>query len=129
MDTRNTEQKQIILNAFQKNHHYTADELLKRIRVTYPKFSRATLYRNLANFTCMRTVKKIAICGGADRFELADEFHYHLICEKCGKLEDLILPKPLSTPDSLMGYKITRHELTFFGICPKCLAKQQKLGK
>jgi len=126
MDTRNTEQKQIILNAFQKGHHYMADELLKRIRVTYPKFSRATLYRNLANFANMRIIAKIAVIGGADKFELVSQFHYHLICEKCGKLEDLNLPKPLSTPSSLMGYKITRHELTFFGICPKCLAKEKE---
>ena len=47
---RNTEQKQIILDAFKKGYTPTAEELLKKIRVTNPDFSRATLYRNLGAY-------------------------------------------------------------------------------
>ncbi len=124
MDVRNTEQKQIILEAFQVNHHYTADELLKRIRLTYPNFSRATLYRNLATFVENKVIQKIAMLDGADKYEMVKGFHYHLICEKCGKIENFELPKPLGVPSSLMGYDVFRHELTFFGLCPKCKAKK-----
>ena len=121
--SRNTEQKQIILDAFRKGYHPTADELLAKIKKTHPNFSRATLYRNLASFCESGDLKKVGIKNHVDRYELDTGCHYHLVCEKCGRLEDICLSNPLTTPKKLMDFDVEYHELTFYGTCPKCAKK------
>ena len=120
MSKRVTEQKQIILDAFRKGYHPTAEELLNKIKHDYPDFSRATLYRNLANFCQQGILQKVSINNYADRYELACGEHYHLVCEKCGRVENIVLPKPLATPNKLLNFDVHRHDLTFYGVCPKC---------
>lgn len=122
---RITEQKQIILEAFKKGYHPTADELLAKIRKTHPDFSRATLYRNLAAFVEKGDIQKVCVKDSVDRYELGCDFHYHLVCENCGKIENINLPNPLKTPPRLMDYDVNSHELTFYGVCPKCKAKRK----
>lgn len=117
---RFTEQKQIVLDAFKKGTHLTAEELYEKIKKTYPDFSRATMYRNLAYFCESGVLDKVSIKNNIDRYELSMGRHYHLVCEKCGKVENIFLPNPLETPKQLMGYDVDYHELTFYGTCPKC---------
>ena len=65
--SRITEQKQVILGAFKKGYHPTAEELLEKIRKTHPNFSRATLYRNLASFCDSGEICKVAVKNSLDR--------------------------------------------------------------
>lgn len=123
--SRITEQKQIILETFKKGYHPTAEELLTKIQKNHPNFSRATLYRNLATFVENGELSKVSIKNSVDRYELNTGCHYHLVCENCGKLQDICLPTPLTTPPKLMDYDVNYHELTFYGVCPKCQSKQK----
>ena len=122
---RNTESKSIILNTFKKGYTPTADELLQKIKVQHPDFSRATLYRNLGAFVEEGKLKKLSVAGQTDRFELADSSNYHLVCEVCGKIESLEMAGAIQTPSRLMDYEVNRHELMFYGICPKCQKKRK----
>ncbi len=122
---RQTNQKEIIMDVLEEMNHPTADELLVKIEKKYGPFSKATLYRNLAKFVEDGKVDRIALSDAVVRYEKAKDFHYHLACEKCGKIEDLMLPNPLVFPEKMMGYIIDAHELTFYGICPKCQKKEQ----
>jgi Fur family ferric uptake transcriptional regulator len=87
-----------------------------------------------------RTVKLLCDVGllratdaaqGQRRYELAEPFtshHHHLICQRCGHIEDL--DGCLIEPDVLtrLGrrvrqshrFQVTQHELRFFGICRRC---------
>lgn len=121
--SRNTEQKQIIMEAFKKGYHPTAEELLEKIRKTHPNFSRATLYRNLATFCENEDLKKVSIKNYPDRYEINSGCHYHLVCENCGRIEDIVMANPLPTPAKLLDFDVNYHELTFYGICPKCKEK------
>lgn len=122
---RNTEQKQIILDAFKKGYTPTAEELLKKIRMSNPDFSRATLYRNLSTYCQSGKLKKISAVGQTDRYELNTGCNYHLVCEVCGKIEDLEMAGAIQTPSRLMDYEVNRHELMFYGVCPKCQKKNK----
>lgn len=121
---KNTEQKRIIMEAFKPGYHPTADELLKKIRKSYPEFSRATLYRNLAKFCADGELIKISIIGQTDRYTNNTNCRYHLVCEKCGRLEDVNMPNAVKNPAKLMDFEIKYHDLTFYGICPNCQAKK-----
>ena len=117
---RQTNQKEVILEVIAEMNHPTADEILTRIEKKYGAFSKATLYRNLAKFVEDGKLDRVALNDAAVRYEIAGDFHYHLACERCGKIENLMLPSPLGFPSEMLGYKIDAHELTFYGICPKC---------
>lgn len=117
---RQTTQKEIIMEAIEQLNHPTADEILERIEKKYGAFSKATLYRNLAQFVEQGKLDRVALTDAVVRYEPAKDFHYHLACEKCGKIENLKLPNPLVFPDKIMGYNIDAHDLVFYGICPKC---------
>ena len=123
MAERQTSQKDIILDALSYLNHPTAEELLDSIINKQGSFSKATLYRNLAQFIKDGKVEKVNLGEDAVRYELACGFHYHLMCNKCGKVDNLVLPKPLSLPGRLMGYEIEGHNLVFKGTCSKCQGK------
>ena len=127
--SRNTEQKERILRTFKKGYTPTADELLNKLRQSDPSFSRATMYRNLSAFVDSGDLKKISIVGHNDRYELNTGCNYHLVCEICGKLTDLDMEGAIQTPEQIMDYNITYHELMFYGICPKCQKKLNKLAE
>lgn len=120
---RVTSQKQQILEAFKPGYHPTAEELLVKIRKTDPSFSRATLYRNLVTFCEEGRLDKLSFMEGADRFEMASVPHYHVVCEKCGRVENVNIT-PIATPNSILDFDVTKHNLTFFGLCPKCKDKK-----
>lgn len=120
---RNTNQKDVIIEALSRLNHPTADELLAEIVREQGTFSKATLYRNLAKFIDEGSVEKVNLGEDAVRYELAKGFHYHLVCTKCGRVDNLVLPKPLSLPAKLLGYEIEGHTLIFKGVCPKCQNK------
>ena len=120
---RQTNQKEIIIDVLEDMNHPTADELLYKIEKKYGSFSKATLYRNLAQFVESGKVDKVALSDAVVRYEMAKGFHYHVACQYCGKIENLELPKPLAFPEKLLGYTIDAHQLCFYGTCPKCQEK------
>ena len=122
-DKRNTNQKEVILDALGYLNHPTAEELLDAIIKKQGSFSKATLYRNLSQFLQDGLVEKVCLDCGAIRYEIPCGFHYHLVCNQCGRVDNLVLPKPLVLPARLMGYDIEGHSLVFHGKCSKCQGK------
>jgi Fe2+ or Zn2+ uptake regulation protein len=65
------------------------------------------------------------------RYELTEPFaphHHHLICQGCGRIEDLDgCPVPADALRRLSrrlgraaGFRVTAHELRLFGLCREC---------
>ena len=56
--------------------------------------------------------------------------HHHLICQGCGRIEDLegcVLPDATLAQltrhlDRARNFKVIEHELRLFGLCPRCSA-------
>lgn len=48
--------------------------------------------------------------------------HLNIVCEKCGHITDLDLPIPSfkEEVESQTGFRITREQMIFHGICPNC---------
>jgi Fur family ferric uptake transcriptional regulator len=87
-----------------------------------------------------RTVKLLCEIGlvratdstqGHRRYELAEPFtahHHHLICRRCGRIEDLegclleadVLGRLARRVRQSHRFQVTDHELRFFGICRRC---------
>lgn len=100
-----------------------AEEIHDHIMKEHEKVDRATIYRMLETFLEKGLIKKLQFGEGKARFELAGEDHHHLLCEKCGSVQDL---SGCNIPDlerdimEKKKFKVSRHSLEFFGICHAC---------
>lgn len=84
----------------------------------------ATVFRIVNMFTEKGIVKPIQLHEGKFRYELSNKAdHHHLVCEKCGEIEDIsdcnidALEKEI---ERKKHFKVTSHSLEFFGICQSC---------
>lgn len=86
-----------------------------------------TLYRNVDSLESIGLLKKIFIDNKQSYYELSSEkHHHHLVCKKCGKIEDIEDCKVAISNDAIRrsGFdNISHHSLEFFGICKKCAGK------
>jgi len=87
--------------------------------------NRATCFRILNSFTKNGLLRKLEFGEGKARYELANlPHHHHLICEKCGCLQDIVDTVIIPDAEKELGKKhkflIKRHALEFFGLCENC---------
>ena len=90
-------------------------------KLPQPAPDQATVYRILTSFAEAELVRPVMIKPGTTSFELTDRpHHHHLICERCGYVEDVTAccDDPRPTPKTFQA--ITNHQLEFTGICTKC---------
>jgi len=84
----------------------------------------ATVFRIMNMFTQKGITKQISFKEGKFRYELTNrEDHHHLICESCGKIEDIsdcnifALEKEINKKKKFF---VKTHALEFFGVCEEC---------
>jgi Fur family ferric uptake transcriptional regulator len=93
-----------------------------------------SVYRTVKLLCDTGLVRETDATQGQRRYELAEPFmahHHHLICRRCGHIEDL--EGCLVEPDVLarLGrrvrhshqFRVTDHELRFFGVCRRCVGR------
>ena len=70
MQTRNTIQRQIVLQAVNQLHnHPTADAIYAVIAAQHPTISKATVYRNLNQLAAQGEILRVPVPTGADHFD------------------------------------------------------------
>ncbi len=83
----------------------------------------ATVYRILDTFLQRGVVRRFEFGEGKFRYEISGEDHHHLICERCGAIEDIsdcgigTLEKEIQKKK---GFLVKHHALEFFGLCQNC---------
>jgi len=73
--------------------HPTADQLFEQVTTHLPALSRDTVYRTLNSFWECGLVRKLTMPGGATHFDGDLSPHHHFLCERCGKIFDLVWPQ------------------------------------
>ena len=123
-NTRNTRQRTALLDLLRSTKsHPTASWLYERLKATFPDLSLGTVYRNLSMLSERGLVRVLRSGSAFDRFDADTSAHYHVVCEVCGKVEDIDLEADAALDaraEEASGYRISSHRLDFFGICPAC---------
>ena len=119
---RCTPQRHALMAFLLKQHsHPTAAEIFAAVNRVDPRCSRATTYNNLRDLVKAGLVREVAVEGRAARFDAKGIQHYHLVCDRCGEVEDVDwydVPWPAS---GSLGNRVLREsELIFRGLCEKC---------
>lgn len=114
------------------NPHPTADEIYQALKPKYPSMSVATVYNNLKTFIEFGFVTEMTFGDGSSRFDLTDTPHYHLMCNRCGKIEDFIHPgiqKIVDEVEEKHHFHATSHRFEVYGLCESCqkeIAEKEK---
>ncbi|MDR1703874.1 MAG: transcriptional repressor [Clostridiales bacterium] len=120
---RNTIQRRMILDSVKElDIHATAEQVYERIAAEHPAIGKATVYRNLSRMAEAGELQGIGNFGGSAHYDHNLEKHYHFICDKCGRVFDVMsfFPEIEERIEAMDGFTIKGHSLTFSGLCPEC---------
>ena len=104
-----------------KQHHkpITAQTFMSKLKDVKP--DQVTVYRILSALVQAKVVREVSIAKGVASYELADRpHHHHVVCEGCGRVED-VPGKCIELPKKPKTFKhVTSHQLEYAGICNEC---------
>lgn len=119
-----THARQVVLDYFiSQKHPVAADEIVLYLQKKKCNTDKATVYRILEAFHAKGIINRMEFGEGKFRYEIAGSDHHHLICERCGKIEDIsdcridTLEKEVK---KRKGFIVKRHSLEFYGVCSQC---------
>lgn len=126
---RQTNQRNLIAEEiFSTDEHFTADDLLDRLRSKPGKSSRATVYRTLSLLVEADLLHEIDLGDGMVTYDpnFNDRpSHNHLICIDCGQIEEFEDSHLDTLNDCLsrrLGFKAVKQTLKIEACCEKLRA-------
>lgn len=122
---RTDARRKIVDSAFSQETHFTAEELLDRIRKDGERVSRASVYRTLGLLVEGGFVETREFMRGQLMYEpvLGRHHHDHLICTACGKIvefENEEIERLQRECAASHGFTLENHSLRLYGRCAKC---------
>jgi Fur family peroxide stress response transcriptional regulator len=122
---RLTPQRLAILKIMaQSGEHPGIEQIYDRIKIDFPTTSLATIYKTISLLKDMGEVLELTLASAGTRYDGNRPYpHPHIICTKCGRILDPEIGGVAAVSEAMArqtGYKITHHQLNFFGLCPKC---------
>jgi Fe2+ or Zn2+ uptake regulation protein len=112
-----------IIGAFSNRcHPLSAENIYEKLKKSNDL---VTIYRTLISFEKAGILRKVDLHKDAQFYEINENHHHHIICNKCGLVEELnecniemFISKISSKSEN---FKIIKsHSLEFFGLCKKC---------
>ncbi len=123
-----TNQRSVILDYVNGNYtHPTVDEVFAGVRENLPRISKKTVYSNLG-FLCREGLVNEVNVKGAQRYEPSQSPHHHLVCRKCGRIQDLeskdLYSHVKKVAGRIKGFDAESFQVHFYGVCSKCREKE-----
>lgn len=84
-----TPQRLCVLKILKKHEHPNIDELYAQVKKEYPSISLATVYKNISTLQERGLVVEVNVPNQKAYYDIYEEPHIHIICTKCGHIEDL----------------------------------------
>jgi Fe2+ or Zn2+ uptake regulation protein len=121
---RVTSQRLVMNRALRElNRHVTAEEVLESVEDRLPGVSLPTVYSTLELFEELGLVHRIGVRQGALLYDPRPEPHDHMVCDRCGKVEDLHAGIELGAALARAkrgGFRPARAEVRINGLCGDC---------
>ena len=122
--TRYSRQRELIYQSVRASRaHPTAEMVYTALKPQHPTLSLGTVYRNLHFLS--DEGKLVRMPFPVERFDGDLHPHSHFCCEKCGTVMDVELPYDETLDGQaarLLGHKVDRHSVVFYGLCGDCAA-------
>ncbi len=121
---KQTKQRELILETFlDVNRHVTSDDLYQVVRKEHSNIGYTTVYRTLKLLVEAGLATERHFDDGITRYEIEQEHHDHLVCVKCGKIQEFEcdeIEERQREVASEHGFEILRHRHELYGHCSSC---------
>jgi Fe2+ or Zn2+ uptake regulation protein len=108
------------------NRHVGAEELLDAVGERLPNVSLPTVYASLDALEEAGLVRRVAAGRGRALYDSRPVDHHHLVCRRCGSVEDLDARVPLGSAVASAkrhGFVVDGAEVVVHGLCTKCASR------
>jgi Fe2+ or Zn2+ uptake regulation protein len=105
------------------NRHLSAEQLLAEASGRLPGVSLPTVYSTLELFEELGIVRRVNDGGGTLLWDTRPDDHHHLVCRRCGRVEDIDAPVDLDQAHRSArraGFAPDRAEVVVSGLCSSC---------
>ncbi len=121
---RNTVQKKLIADTLRRlNCHASAGMVYRELQKTHPEIGRATVFRVLSKMADDGELLRLKFSDGDDRFDVTLYPHSHIICKRCGRVDDVMFDEYPDFERHIIRaaeFKIEEVRIEFSGLCKKC---------
>ncbi|MSP54561.1 MAG: transcriptional repressor [Myxococcales bacterium] len=97
--------------------HPTAHDVLVAVSGVGPASSRATVYNTLTLLEQLELIRVVRMTPGEARYDANILPHHHLVCQRCGAVEDI----PALDVQVLRHGQVACAEVRFEGLCRGCV--------
>jgi Fe2+ or Zn2+ uptake regulation protein len=107
----------------ERNRHLSAEELLDEASSRLPGISLPTVYSTLELFEDLGIVRRVNDGGGRLLWDTRGDDHHHLVCRRCGRVEDIDTPLDLEgarRSAKRAGFAPHHAEVVVSGLCADC---------
>ena len=106
-----------------RDRHLSAEELLAEAGERLPGVSLPTVYATLELFEQLGIVRRVNGAGSTLLWDTRTDTHHHMICRRCGRIEDMETPLDLERARrsaTRSGFEPDRAEVVVSGLCADC---------
>ena len=116
--------EEILAAVTELQRHPTAEQVFLEMKREHPGIALGTVYKHLNALAEEGMLHRITESGSPDRYDRTER-HDHLICSRCGKIEDVCLPDMQSQIERVLGREILSYDLKIRYICLTCKEKEK----
>ena len=116
--------EEILAAVTELQQHPKAEQVFMAMKKDHPNIALGTVYKHLNALAEEGLLHRITESGSPDRY-VRTERHDHLICSRCGKIEDIRLPDMQSRIERALGRDILSYDLKIRYICPDCREQEE----
>jgi Fur family ferric uptake transcriptional regulator len=121
---KHTKQRELILLSFlEAKRHITSEDLYQVVREQHPNIGYTTVYRTMKLLVEAGLATERHFDDGITRYEIEQEHHDHLVCIKCGRIQEFECEMIEETQNEIAKrhqFEILRHRHELYGHCSNC---------
>ena len=105
--------------------HVSAEEVLDAVEERLPNVSLPTVYSTLELLGELGLVRRVGPAGGRMMFDPRLDDHQHVVCSRCGRIEDIDAPVdsgPAVAAARRAGWSDPAAGVLVTGVCDRCNA-------
>lgn len=121
---KHTKQRELILATFlEAKRHITSEDLYQTIREHHSNIGYTTVYRTMKLLVEAGLATERRFDDGVTRYEVEQDHHDHLVCVKCGKIQEFeceMIEQSQTEIAARYEFQVLRHRHELYGHCREC---------
>jgi Fur family ferric uptake transcriptional regulator len=103
--------------------HHSVEDVIGLLAARGQRVSRMSVYNVVTDLVGAHLVMRADVGPGRALYEVADAWHHHFVCRRCGAVEDVACVagrKPCLEPPHTLDAAVDEARVIFRGLCARC---------